>query len=150
MGISVLLFLLVSVSFLPLIARFETLKEQKQAAFERTSYETIKYDEISVPQAEQLPTLIDQCLRIFEEEKVGLRSFNLERFGSVGGQVEHSSLNYALVRIKLFGSWEDIQRGIMKVENLPNQAIHAQEVKLRADEGELLLKMFFQEPDNPL
>jgi hypothetical protein len=148
-GISMLLFILVLSSFFPLFARLETLEEQKHVGSETTTQRATQNERVRIPKVEELPTVIDQCLEIFLKEKVGIRSFNLERFGGESVS-EPSTLNYALVRIKLKGSWDGIQRGLAEVETLPNQVIHSQEVKLSAEGGEIFLKIHFQEPDNPL
>ncbi len=143
-----LLLILLSGSLIPLFREIGSLQEEIRG-WEETVLQATKGDVTIVsPKVEELPTVINQCVQIFKEEEVGIRSFNLERLGEgVGSQP--SFFNFALVRFKLEGSWLNLQRGLEKIESLPMQAIQVQEAQLTSEGGEILLKIHFQEPDNP-
>ena len=97
------------------------------------------------PQTSQLLEVIDQCVIIFIEEDLGIRSYNLERIIEEGdGQ---TALHSALIRFKVRGSWAGIESGLQRIENLPQQGIHVEEAFLEKGGGEILLKIFFYEPD---
>jgi hypothetical protein len=147
LGILIVL-ILVSGSLIPLFREFGSLQEEIHG-WEETVLQAPKGDvAILSPKVEELPTVINQCIRIFKWEEVGIRSFNLERFGEGLGS-QPAFFNYALVRFKLEGSWPNLQSGLEKIESLPMQAIRVQEAQLTSGGGEILLKIHFQEPDNP-
>lgn len=141
-------FFLISGSLISLFIEFRALKEER-SVWSNISVQSTKEENLQEPSMiEELPTLIDQCVNILQREKVSVYRFNLERFGD-----ERASLspyfNFALVRFSLRGSWEGIQKGLTEVEALINHGVRVQEAKLNPGGGEILLKIYFQEPDNP-
>lgn len=147
LGIS-LLFILLAGSLIPIFREITTVQGEIRGWEEVVLKPPKSEVTITSPKAEELPAVINQCVQIFKEEEVGIRSFNLERFGEGAGS-QPSYFNYALVRFKLEGSWKNLQRGLEKVESLSMQAIQVQEAQLTTGGGEILLKLYFQEPDNP-
>lgn len=144
----ILLLILLAGSLIPLFRELGSLQEEISGWEEAVLQAPQGEVKITSPKAEELPTVINQCIQIFKNEDVDIRSFNLERFGEgVGSQT--SFFNFALVRFKLGGSWKNVQRGLEKIESLPMQAIQVQEAQLTSGGGEILLKIHFQEPDNP-
>jgi hypothetical protein len=146
LGIS-LLFILLAGSLIPIFREVRTVQGEIRS-WEEVVLKAPQGEVKMSPKAEELPTVINQCVQIFKEEEVGIRSYNLERFGE-GGVSQTSFFNFALVRFKLEGNWMNLQRGLEKVESLPRQAIQVQEAQLTTGGGEILLKLYFQEPDNP-
>jgi hypothetical protein len=145
---SVLLFTLILGSFFSLFTESQTLQENKRLGLEVISHASNEEKIEEWPKAENLPQMIDQCVKIFQSKNIGVQRFNLERFGDENGG-QPSYLNYAFVRLSLNGLWEGIQKGITEMESLPNQVIHVQEVHLHLGGGEILIKIYFEEPDNP-
>jgi len=143
-----ILFILMGGSLFPLFRELASLQGEKQAWEEAALHAPIEEKMDIGPIAEDIPKMIDQCAQIFKKEDMKIHSFNLERFGDGGGS-QSSFVNFALVRFDLRGTWEGLRKGLEKIESLPNQAIHVQEAKLTSAGGEILLKIYFQEPDNP-
>lgn len=142
-----ILFMLIGGSLFPLFRKLELLQEEK-GVWSEVVLHAPKEEQLEIgPIVEELPTMIDQCVRSFEKENAGIRSFNLERFGEAGSQASY--VNFALIRFTLKGTWEGIQSGLKRIESLPNEAIRVQEAQLSSGGGEILLKIYFREPDNP-
>lgn len=92
-------------------------------------------------QLEDLLVVVDECAEIFKHENIGIRSYNLEEISEEGeGQ---AYLQSALIRFKVLGSWEGIERGLSRIEGIPNRGIHVEEAILGQGGGEILLKIFF-------
>lgn len=96
---------------------------------------------------DDLLMVVDKCVEIFKDENISIRSYNLEGILEEGNS--QSYLHSALIRFRLLGSWEGIERGVTRIEGMPNQAIHVEEAVLDQGSGEILLKIYFLEPDNP-
>ena len=103
---------------------------------------------LEMPKFEELPMVIEECTDIFAEENVRLLSFNLERFGNESSE-KLTILKYAVVRMKVLGSWEGILRGLNNIETLPDQMIKVDETLLERERGEFLFRIYYQEPNNP-
>lgn len=146
---TLLLFMLMGGSLFPLFRDLELLQEE-EGVWTKVVLQAPKEEQQEIgPSVEELPTLIEQCARIFEEEDAEIRSFDLERFGEgVGSQPTY--VNFALIRFTLKGTWEGLQSSLEKIESLPKEAIRVQEAQLSSGGGEILLKIYFREPDNPL
>lgn len=145
---TLILFMLMGGSLFSLFRELALLQEEKRIGEEVVLHAPKGEQTIVGPNVEELPTVINQCVQIFQKEDAEIRSFNLERFGEgVGSQPSY--LNFALVRFNLEGTWEGIQSGLKKIESLPDVAIRVQEAQLKSGGGEILLKIYFQEPDNP-
>lgn len=102
---------------------------------------------LKLPKVEELPMVIEECTQIFSSEKVEILSFNLERFGSVSTE-KSESLNYAVVQMKVLGSWEGINKGLSIIENFPDQIIKVDAALLEGDRGEFLFRIYYREPNN--
>lgn len=146
---ALLLLIVVGISLFFLWQDFTSLQEQK-LVWDKAAMHTSKEASQSLPEPviEDLPLLIDQCIQIFQKEEVNTISFNLERLGDSGGS-KSPFLNSALVRFKLGGNWVGIECGLAKLETLPDQPIYVQEAQFEGEGGEILLKIYFREPDNP-
>lgn len=145
---TLLLFMLMGGSLFPVFRGLELLQDEKRVWTEVFLHAPKEEPLEIAPRVEELPTMIDQCVRIFEKEDAEIRSFNLERFGEGAGN-QPSYVNFALVRFSLKGTWEGIRSGLGKIESLPNESIRVQEAQLSSGGGEILLKIYYQEPDNP-
>lgn len=146
---TLLLFMLMGGSLFSLFQELELLQEEKRGWTEVVLNAPKEALLEIAPRVEDLPIMIDQCVKIFEQEDAEIRTFNLERFGEGAGN-QTSYINYALVRFTLKGTWEGLRNGIETIESLPKEAIRVQEAQLNSSGGEILLKIYFREPDNPL
>lgn len=143
------LLILVGGSLFTLWRDFTSLEEQKLVWDKAALHAAVETGQnLPGPVIEDLPLLIEQCIQILQKEGVRTSSFNLERLGDNGGS-KSLFLNSALVRFKLSGNGEGIERGLAMLEELPDQPIYVQEAQLKGEGGEILLKIYFREPDNP-
>ncbi|AFM01259.1 MULTISPECIES: hypothetical protein [Desulfitobacterium] len=95
---------------------------------------------------DDLLVIMDECVKGFTDEKLTVFSYHLE--GILEGEVNPSILRFALIRLRVQGSWAEIERGLTHIETMPRGGIHVEEVVLEENGGEILLKLFFLEPDN--
>ncbi|MEL1135165.1 hypothetical protein AAC978_08255 [Desulfitobacterium sp. THU1] len=98
------------------------------------------------PRLEDLLMTIDECVEMFRTENVSVRSYNLEDILEEG--TNSSLLHSALIRFKLQGTWQGIEKGLIRVESIRDQVIWVEEASLGKGGGEVLLKIYFVEPDN--
>jgi hypothetical protein len=142
-----LLLLLIGGNLFSLFHKLGLLHEQK-ILWSQVVHRTPETKEtLNNLKVEELPSIIDQCARILQNEDVEVPSFNLERFGE---EVQSPYINFALIRFKVKGPWEGIQSGIDKIESQANQLIKVQQAHLYNGGGEILLRIYFLEPDKPL
>lgn len=104
----------------------------------------VKDDSTMIPGMDQLPGLIDQCCAGFLKSGVKVDSFNVERFGERSEKGKSSRIDYALVRLRLQGQWQDILNSLQDLENTPELSVRAEEVLLTARGGDTLLQIYFQ------
>lgn len=110
-----------------------------------------KNKEVNLPSLLDLPPLIEACQNEFKEQAVQVASANLDRFGeeTKTSTDQGSGLSYALFHFKLKGSWSGIEAALKRIENIPDRTIQVQEVRLNSDSGDVVLKIYFYEPDKP-
>ncbi|AGA69870.1 hypothetical protein Desdi_2446 [Desulfitobacterium dichloroeliminans LMG P-21439] len=99
-----------------------------------------------IPRLDDLLVTIDECVEIFRTEDVNVRSYNLEDILNEGNNA--SLLHSASIRFKLQGPWQGIEKGLIRVEGIGDQAIGVEEAALGKGGGEVLLKIYFVAPDN--
>ncbi|SHN78604.1 hypothetical protein [Desulfitobacterium chlororespirans] len=97
-------------------------------------------------QMDDLLLVMDECVRMLREENLAVRSYHLE--GVFEGEANPSFLHFALIRLKVQGAWSGIERGLTRIEGISEGGIYVEEAVLKENEGEILLKIFFFEPDN--
>lgn len=105
------------------------------------------------PNLLDLPKTIEECQSAFQEENVHILSVNLDRIETDDKNLksadQSTALSYALFHFKLAGSWSGIETALQRLENITDQAIKIQEVRLNSEGGDLVLKIYFHEPDKP-
>ncbi|TWH60671.1 hypothetical protein DesLBE_5116 [Desulfitobacterium sp. LBE] len=90
--------------------------------------------------------VMDKCIKTFKEENLAVSSYHLE--GIFEGEANPSFLHFALTRLEVQGAWSGIERGLTRIETMPQGGVHVEEAVLAEDGGKILLKIFFFEPDN--
>lgn len=110
---------------------------QAQVEFQRPEVQQAKISSLM-----DLPAIIEECQSVFQEQSAQVLSVNLDR-------IESDELSYALFHFKLRGSWSGIETAIQRLENLSVPVIQIQEVRLNPEGGDLVLKIYFYEPDKP-
>lgn len=95
---------------------------------------------------DDLLLVMDECVRMFREENLAVRSYHLE--GIFEGEANPSFLRFALIRLQVQGAWSGIERGLTRIEGMSEGGIYVEEAVLEENGGEILLKLFFLEPDN--
>ncbi len=98
------------------------------------------------PTMEDLPFIVEECVKILAREKVLTRSYNLQYIGEEQGVPLYPK--YAVMGFKLQGSWEGIEKALSEMEDISHQNIHVREMRLNEEGGEILLWIHFLEPDN--
>lgn len=110
-----------------------------QGDSQMAAVDTERFVEV-LPSQDDLFRVIDECVQIFQSEEVAIRSYQLEEIAADGNLAE---LNYALIRFRLQGAWTGIERGVSKIEGIPNQGIQVKEALISQDRGEILFKIYF-------
>lgn len=97
-----------------------------------------------IPTMDQLPDMIESCRSTFVKEGVNVIAFNVERFGAKQETGKETSIDYALVRMRLHGQWSGIVSSLKALEEAQAVSIHVQEVVLDSTGGEVLLQIYFR------
>lgn len=106
--------------------------------------------ETVLPTLMELPTTIEACQQVFQEENVQVLTVNLDRIETESREAldeQDAGLCYALFHFKLSGSWKGIENAFQRLENVSDQIIHIQEVRLNPEGGDSVLKIYFYEPN---
>lgn len=98
---------------------------------------------LPIPTMDQLPDMIDQCCIPFRKEGVDIYAFNVERFGELRETGKGLNLDYGLVRLRFRGPWEGVFTSLKVLEEMQELSIHVQEVDLKPEGGETLLRIDF-------
>lgn len=101
----------------------------------------------SIPGMDKLPDMIEICRQNFLSRGVLVKALNVERFSELKGKADSSNLDFALVRIRIEGSWEQIEAGIQGLESIRDFPVHVQEVILNSKGGEILMQVYFKYRD---
>lgn len=109
-----------------------------------------------IPTLDKLPDTIEECQTFFQAQGVTVKAFNVERFasatgneisnlrGRANGNEADAKLDFALVRMHWEGSWQNIEKGIAKMEEAPGLGITVQEVHLNQDGGQGVFRIYFR------
>lgn len=156
LGVAGAAFVLIGVTYWPAQGQIRELEAEKQYWQGQQDRNPLKTQGAQLPHLLELPSIIEQCQGLFQERQVQVLSINLERLGedsaeSTGstGSEQTVSMSYALLHFKLQGSWDGIEAGLKQIETIPDQAIQLQEVRLNTKGGEIVMKIYFYEPDKP-
>lgn len=143
--------LLMGAALWALQGKIQQLSQEKQYWQMQMEQTPSKVKEVNLPGLLDLPPLIDGCQNEFKEQAVQVISANLDRLGEETGKSpdQSSGLSYALFHFKLKGSWSGIEAALNRIENIPDRTIQVQEVRLNSESGDVVLKIYFYEPDKP-
>lgn len=146
--------LLMGMTYLPVQGKIRELRVEKEFWQGQVKQQPSKVQSVRLPTLLDLPSILEKCQSLFEEEQVRVVSVNLDRLEAVSGNPTGTdqpvSLSYALFHFKLLGSWSGIEASFQQLENIPDQAIEIQEVRLNPEGGDSILKIYFYEPDKPI
>lgn len=147
-GLMVGIILAFLVLWQPAYAEFQSIQKQKDDwLFTMTAEGTnlkSNHKLYAIPSMDQLPDMIEKCCDTFVKEGIDVVSFNVERFGE-RNETENkmARLDYALVRLRLQGQWNDIVASLKGIEEVQELSIHVQEVILASEGGDVLLQIYF-------
>lgn len=148
--VGVALFLM-GMTYLPVKGKVQELKAEKELWQGQMKQQSSKGQSATLPTLLDLPSVLEECQSLFEEQSVHVVSVNLDRLEEASvnpTSADHSvGLSYALFHFKLLGSWNGIETSFQHLENISDQAIQIQEVRLNAEGGDSILKIYFYEPD---
>lgn len=130
----------------PAYGEFRSLKEEK-IYWQQVIRMGLKSSATTIPSMDQLPNLIDQCCGVFSKEGVDVASFNVERFGERSSIGKTTSIDYALVRLRLAGQWQGILNSLKELEDAQELRIQVREVMLAEEGGSALLQIYFKTGD---
>ncbi|HVJ48901.1 hypothetical protein [Desulfitobacterium sp.] len=138
----------------PLYGNVQELKVEKHYWQAQVELPRPVAQSANLPKLLDFPTTIEECQRLFQEGNVQVLAVNLDRIEAERRNPtstdQLSGLSYALFHFKLKGSWGGIETGFQRLENISNQAIQIQEVRLNPEGGDAILKIYFYEPDKPI
>lgn len=144
---------LMGMTYWPIHDKNQKLNVEKKYWLAQVERQRPEVQKTSFPPLMDLPTTIEQCERFFQEENVQVLSVNLDRIMTVNKDPispgQPTGLSYALFHFKLAGSWSGIETAFQRLENISNQVIQIQEVRLNPEGGDSVLKIYFYEPDKP-
>lgn len=137
----------------PVLQNIESL-EQERLSWEKVVSGKSSLDSLLLPRIEDLPNIVGLCQETFRAQGVDATSINME---SVSGksqtttQKQNSAQNSetlegALFRFRLKGSWPLILAAVSELEKHDSYAIHVQELTLNEGGGNLLLQIFYEVP----
>lgn len=162
LGVAGAALVLIGVTYWPAQGQIRELETEKQYWQGQQGRNPLKTQAAQLPHLLDLPSIIEQCQGLFQERQVQVLSINLERLGedsaestgsagSAGsaGSEQTVNMSYALLHFKLQGSWDGIEAGLKQIETIPDQAVQLQEVRLNTKGGEIVMKIYFYEPDKP-
>ncbi len=150
-GITVGLMVCISLAFLvlwqPAYTEFQSIQKQKDdwlfiMTAEGTNLKS-NHNLYAIPSMDLLPDMIEKCHNTFVKEGIDVVSFNVERFGERNETENKRTLDYALVRLRLQGQWNDIVTSLKGIEEVQEFSIHVQEVILASEGGDVLLRIYF-------
>lgn len=145
--------LIMALTYYPIYDKSQELEVEKKYWQTQVELERPEVQQAMFPTLTGLPTTIEECQRLFQEENVQVLSANLDRIESENKAPisidQPSVLSYALFHFKLRGSWSAIETVFHRLENAPDQVIQIQEVRLNPEGGDSVLKIYFYEPDKP-
>ncbi|AET66690.1 hypothetical protein Desor_1016 [Desulfosporosinus orientis DSM 765] len=130
----------------PVYNEISTLKEAK-LYWQQVIRTGLKSSAEEIPGMDQLPSLIEQCCDDFSKSGVDVASFNVERFGERRAKGKGTRIDYALVRLRLLGQWQDILSALKELEGDQGFKIQIQEVLLTEEGGNTLLQIYFKTGD---
>jgi len=85
--------------------------------------------------------VIDECGKVFKDEGIVIRTYNLE---SVREEVsDQIGIYAAMVSFRIQGHWEGIEKALNRLENMTGQAVFIEEIALDQVGGEVLLKIYY-------
>lgn len=145
--------LLMGMTYWPIHGRNQELNAEKQYWQAQVERQRPEVQKVMFPTLIDLPTTIEDCQRLFQEENVQVLSVNLDRIVTDSknpmSTEKTTGLSYALFNFKLEGNWKGIETAFQRLEDISNQVIQIQEVRLNPEGGDLVLKIYFYEPDKP-
>lgn len=145
---------LIGMTYVPVKGKTQALKTEKEFWQGQVTQQSSKTQNTILPTLLDLPSILEECQSVFEEERIHVVSVNLDRLEGAGENLTSADhpggLSYALFHFKLWGSWSGIEASFHRLENISDQAIQIQEVQLNAEGGDSILKIYFYEPDKPL
>lgn len=146
-GIAVVFLLCVVLGFLllwqPAYLHLRSL-EKERTYWQQVLRTGVPNFKTTIPTADQLPDIIEQCRSVFVNESVDVFTLNVERFGERRESGNGANLDYGLVRVRLRGKWEGIITSLKALEEKQEVSIRVQEVVLDAEGGEVLLQIYFR------
>lgn len=132
--------LILTVAYFSIQSKNQELITEKQYWQTQVELQRSEVQQTKMTTLMDLPTIIEECQSIFQAESVQVLLVNLDR-------IETGELSYALFHFKLRGSWSGIETTLQRLVNITDQVIQIQEVRLNPEGGDLLVKIYFYEPD---
>lgn len=145
--------LLMGMTYWPIHSRNQELNVEKQYWQAQVELQRPEVQKPLFPTLMDLPMIIEECQSVFQEENVQALAVNLDRIETESKDPmrtdQPTGLSYALFHFKLGGSWSGIEAAFQRFENISDQVIQIQEVRLNPEGGDSVLKIYFYEPDKP-
>ena len=135
----------------PALQNIESL-EQERLSWEEVVSGKSSLDSLLLPRIEDLPDIVGLCQETFRAQGVDATSINMESVSGKGQtttQKQNSAQNSetlegALFRFRLKGSWPLILAAVSELEKHDSYAIHVQELILNENGGNLLLQIYYK------
>ena len=101
--------------------------------------ENKKYESDLTEEKNKLDNRTEEIKRIEEEQNLKLEKIS----GLTTEEAKELGLDYGLIRLRLRGPWEGIITSLKVLEEMQEFSIHVQEVGLKAEGGDTLLRIDF-------
>jgi len=120
---------------------YKSLRDEAMILSSSVSQSSLQEVSRDVNAMGRLLGVIDECGKVFKDEGIVIRTYNLE---SIREEVsDQIGIYAAMVSFRIQGHWEGIEKALNRLENMTGQAVFIEEIALDQVGGEVLLKIYY-------